>query len=106
MSDQTLKIWSDDSPTAFMRPIIEDSPIQLQFVVRHGMTFRYWEYVPQPDITAYELALILPIFMSFQAVGDDLDKSPNWPQVQRHFKEAGLYGSVIRGSYRAEAEKL
>ena len=42
----------------------------------------YYEFVPKPDITAYELALILPVF-----IGNHIDMIEDLPpEARRHIK--------------------
>jgi hypothetical protein len=42
----------------------------------------YWE--PQPDITAYELALCIPLFSSSGRLHQFYDQLP--PEAQRHWR--------------------
>ena len=43
---------------------------------------RYYMYVPKPDITAWEIALILPVF-SVSNASEYIDELP--PEAKRHF---------------------
>lgn len=41
-------------------------------------------FEPQPDITTYELALVVKATLS-----NDPRKMPEWEQIRRHFRESG-----------------
>lgn len=53
-----------------------------------------WWYDPKPDITAYELSLILPvlIYASFHSqsrrglIAMDFTQDKNWDKIKRHFR--------------------
>lgn len=47
--------------------------------------FKQFEYVPQSDITIYELARLLPAFFLTGDVSNFVENLPD--EVRRHFKE-------------------
>ena len=64
-----------------------------EFLMNSGNSFsiksdRYL-YAPQPDITSYELALVLPALLAAASLGGDtvglVEKLP--PEAKRHFQK-------------------
>ena len=46
---------------------------------------RPYIFTPQPDITAYELALVLALRDRWLQAGAALDAQPEWALIARHF---------------------
>lgn len=63
------------------------NPIPGGYIVETSYS-RQYNWQPQPDITAYELALCLPVLVgtSGHGVGEQIDKLP--AEARRHFVEA------------------
>lgn len=47
----------------------------------------YWNWKPQPDITAYELALCIPVFVTGWNIEPLISDLP--PEARRHFEQVG-----------------
>jgi hypothetical protein len=58
---------------------------EARFPEHKVIAFGGWRYAPQPDITAYELALLVPVFGTVM-VRTDIKKYIEQNNLTRHFQ--------------------